>query len=178
MSTKKPVLCYWDIRGLGQAIRYDACQVLLYTYNKSLEDSSEIHRDRVWRQAALMWTRARFWPKLLVGSEVQTGPWLSQSPLLYWRGYQGGVNILICIYNLTNVQLTQSNAILRFVARKYNKALLGRTEKEEAMADMMAEEAMDLRCLFYLTSNINIALGFSFQKCLDRTLLRSQFRQK
>ena len=44
-------------------------------------------------------------------------------------------------------QLTQSNAILRFVARKYNKALLGRTEKEEAMADMMAEEAMDLRCL-------------------------------
>ena len=43
-------------------------------------------------------------------------------------------------------QLTQSNAILRFVARKYNKALLGRTEKEEAMADMMAEEAMDLRC--------------------------------
>ena len=53
-------------------------------------------------------------------------------------------------YNLTNVQLTQSNAILRFVARKYNKALLGRTEKEEAMADMMAEEAMDLRCLVYL----------------------------
>ena len=33
------------------------------------------------------------------------------------------------------------------MARKYNKALLGRTEKEEAMADMMAEEAMDLRCL-------------------------------
>ena len=51
------------------------------------------------------------------------------------------------IFNVTNVQLTQSNAILRFVARKYNKALLGRTEKEEAMADMMAEEAMDLRCL-------------------------------
>ena len=48
-----------------------------------------------------------------------------------------------------NVQLTQSNAILRFVARKYNKALLGRTEKEEAMADMIAEEAMDLRCLIY-----------------------------
>ena len=44
-------------------------------------------------------------------------------------------------------QLTLSNAILRFVARKYNKALLGRTEKEEAMADMIAEEAMDLRCV-------------------------------
>ena len=50
-------------------------------------------------------------------------------------------------------QLSQSNAILRFVARKYNKALLGRTEKEEAMADMMAEEAMDLR---FLITHLNI----------------------
>ena len=60
-----------------------------------------------------------------------------------------------------NVQLTQSNAILRFAARKYNKALLGRTEKEEAMADMIAEEAMDLRWLI-LSRNINIALRVSY----------------
>ena len=102
-----------------------------------------------------MWTSTRFWQKLLVWSEVQTGPWFSQSPIFYWRGYQGDKMIFWLLnthitYNLTNVQLTQSNAILRFVARKYNKALLGRTEKEEAMADMMAEEAMDLRCLVYL----------------------------
>ena len=72
-------------------------------------------------------------------------------------------------------QLTQSNAILRFVARKYNKALLGRTEKEEAMADMMAEEAMDLRCFIKYSHAKH--LRYCFQECLDWTLLWSQFRQ-
>merc|ERR1712179_320576 len=42
-----------------------------------------------------------------------------------------------------DVKITQSNAILRHIARKHD--LVGKTEKEKAMADMMADQAMDFR---------------------------------
>lgn len=42
-----------------------------------------------------------------------------------------------------DVKLTQSNAILRYIARKHD--MLGTNDKEKAMVDMMAEESMDFR---------------------------------
>jgi len=42
-----------------------------------------------------------------------------------------------------DVKLTQSNAILRYIARKND--LVGKTDMEKAMVDMMADQSMDLR---------------------------------
>ena len=42
-----------------------------------------------------------------------------------------------------NVKLTQSNAILRYIARKHN--LLGKTEAEMIRVDLLAEQSMDFR---------------------------------
>lgn len=42
-----------------------------------------------------------------------------------------------------DIKLTQSNAILRHLARKYN--LYGSTPQEQAAADLLAEQAMDFR---------------------------------
>jgi glutathione S-transferase len=41
------------------------------------------------------------------------------------------------------VKITQSNAILRHIARKND--LVGKSEKEKAMVDMMADQSMDFR---------------------------------
>merc|ERR1712066_871600 len=41
------------------------------------------------------------------------------------------------------VRITQSNAILRHIARKHD--MLGKNDMERAMVDMMADESMDLR---------------------------------
>merc|ERR1711936_764898 len=48
-----------------------------------------------------------------------------------------------CLTTSTGTKITQSNAILRHIARKHD--LVGKTEKEKAMADMMADQAMDFR---------------------------------
>nr|ACE81252.1 glutathione S-transferase mu5 [Tigriopus japonicus] len=40
-------------------------------------------------------------------------------------------------------KITQSNAILRYIARKHN--LLGQTEEEQMRVDIMAEQSMDFR---------------------------------
>eukprot|EP00731_Ephydatia_muelleri_P001439 Em0001g1439a len=47
-----------------------------------------------------------------------------------------------------DVNITQSNAIMRYIARKHN--LCGRTEDEMIMVDMLENEAMDLRNGFVL----------------------------
>ena len=41
------------------------------------------------------------------------------------------------------VKVTQSNAILRYIARKHD--MLGKNDTERAMVDMMADESMDFR---------------------------------
>jgi glutathione S-transferase len=42
-----------------------------------------------------------------------------------------------------DIKITQSNAILRYIARKND--LLGKTEEEKVRVDMMAEQSMDFR---------------------------------
>jgi len=46
-------------------------------------------------------------------------------------------------YKDGDIKITQSNAILRYIARKSN--MCGVTEQEKAWVDMMADEAMDFR---------------------------------
>jgi len=46
-------------------------------------------------------------------------------------------------YKDGDISITQSNAILRYIARKNN--LCGITEQEKVLVDMMADEAMDFR---------------------------------
>ena len=42
-----------------------------------------------------------------------------------------------------SISVTQSNAILRYIARKND--MCGKTEQEKVWVDMMADEAMDFR---------------------------------
>ncbi len=42
-----------------------------------------------------------------------------------------------------DIKVTQSNAILRYIARKHD--LLGKTEDEKVRVDIMAEQSMDFR---------------------------------
>ena len=42
-----------------------------------------------------------------------------------------------------DIKITQTNAILRHIARKHD--MVGKTEKEKAMVDMMADQSMDFR---------------------------------
>lgn len=46
-------------------------------------------------------------------------------------------------YKDGDIKITQTNAILRYIARKND--LCGKTEKEKALVDMMADVAMDFR---------------------------------
>ncbi len=46
-------------------------------------------------------------------------------------------------YVLGQHKLTQSNAILRYIARKHD--LVGKTEDERVRVDIMAEQSMDFR---------------------------------
>ena len=111
--SSKPVLCYWDIRGLAQPIR------LLLTYvGTDFED------------------------KLLScgpAPDFDKSCWFDNK-------FSHGLDFPNLPYYIDgDVKVTQSNAILRFIARKYNKELLGKNETEMALADMMAEESMDFR---------------------------------
>ena len=111
--SSKPVLCYWDIRGLAQPIR------LLLTYvGTDFEDML-----------------------------LSCGPAPDFDKSCWFDNkFSHGLDFPNLPYFIDgDVKVTQSNAILRFIARKYNKELLGKTETEMAMADMMAEESMDFR---------------------------------
>ena len=52
---------------------------------------------------------------------------------------------LLIVFNLFlgDISLTQSNAILRYIARKND--MCGKTEQEKVWVDMMTDEAMDFR---------------------------------
>jgi len=107
----KPVLCYWDIRGLAQPARL----LLAYT-GTDYED------------------------KLLAcgpGPDYDKSCWFDHK-------FSFGLDFPNLPYYIDgDVKLTQSNAILRHIARKHN--MLGANDVERAMVDMMAEESMDFR---------------------------------
>merc|ERR1711963_818949 len=107
----KPVLCYWDIRGLAQPIR-----LLLAHTETDFED------------------------KLL-----SCGPAPDYDKSCWFDNkYSLGLDFPNLPYYIDgDVKVTQSNAILRYIARKHD--LLGKTEAERANVDMMLDNAMDFR---------------------------------
>ena len=55
----------------------------------------------------------------------------------------GSQLIVPLLYISGNTKITQSNAILRYIARKND--LLGKTDEEKVRVDIMAEQSMDFR---------------------------------
>lgn len=107
----KPVLCYWDIRGLAQPIR------LLLAY-----------------------TETDYEDKLLACGPA---PGFDKS-CWYDNKFSFGLDFPNLPYYIDgDIKLTQSNAILRYIARKND--MLGKDDTERAMVDMMAEQSMDFR---------------------------------
>ena len=55
-----------------------------------------------------------------------------------------GSQLIVPLFYISgNTKITQSNAILRYIARKND--LLGKTDEEKVRVDIMAEQSMDFR---------------------------------
>lgn len=110
-SGQKPVLCYWDIRGLAQPIR-----LLLNYVGKEFEDK-----------------------------HMECGPAPTYDKSV-WFNIKGTIGLdfpNLPYYIDGDIKVTQSNAILRHIARQHD--MLGKTEKERVRVDILAEQAMDFR---------------------------------
>merc|ERR1711874_274787 len=91
------------------------------------QTSPRPHRHRLPGQDALLRPGPGLRQVLLVRQQVQPRPDFPNLPY-----YIDG-----------DVKITQSNAILRHIARKHD--MLGKNDTERAMVDMMADESMDFR---------------------------------
>ncbi|KAL4226000.1 Glutathione S-transferase Mu 3 [Mactra antiquata] len=108
-----PELGYWKIRGLAAPIR------LLLTYaGKEFKDTQYECGD---------------------APDYNRDAWNSVKPK--YGEFLDFPNLPYYIDG--DVKITQSNAILKHIARKYQ--LDGETEKEKALVDMLLDQAMDLR---------------------------------
>ncbi|KAJ3266055.1 Glutathione S-transferase Mu 4 [Chytriomyces hyalinus] len=110
------VLAYWAIRGLAAPIRY----LLEYT-NTPYEDKHYTQGD---------------------GPEFSRAEWMDEKPSL--SAELPFANLPYFIDG--SVKLTQSNAIIRYIAEK--NGLAGSTPEERAMIDMIANEVIDVRSRF------------------------------
>lgn len=108
-----PELGYWKIRGLAAPIR------LLLTYaNEDFKDSQYEQGD---------------------APEYSREKWMSVKPK--YAEFLDFPNLPYYIDG--DVKITQSNAIMKYVARKHN--LDGESVKDKAVVDMLLDQAMDLR---------------------------------
>ena len=64
-----------------------------------------------------------------------------------------------------DIRLTQSNAILRYIARKHSPTLLGKDERQMAVVDLVIEEAMDFNKRF-----VPMCYNKNFEKLLPEFL--------
>uniref|UniRef100_A0A3Q4G0U4 glutathione transferase n=1 Tax=Neolamprologus brichardi TaxID=32507 RepID=A0A3Q4G0U4_NEOBR len=67
-----------------------------------------------------------------------------------------------------NRKITQSNAIMRYIARKHN--MCGETEDEKIRVDVLENQAMDLRLAFIKLTYLNIDQKPEYLKNLQCTL--------
>ncbi|XP_075706771.1 glutathione S-transferase Mu 4-like [Rhinoderma darwinii] len=105
------ILGYWDIRGLGHAIR-----LLLEYTGTPYEEKRYVTGD---------------------GPNYDKSRWLDEKEKL-------GLDFPNLPYLLDgDVKLTQSNTILRYIARKHG--LCGNTENEKNLVSLFENEAMDFR---------------------------------
>ena len=105
----RPVLGYWNIRGLGQQIRF----MLIYL-DVEFEDVAYTQGD---------------------GPEFSMKEWTDVK-------HELGLsfpNLPYYIDVMEDVRLTESNAIMKYIAVKYRPAsMLGKTADEQGMCDMLA----------------------------------------
>ena len=89
--------------------------------------------------------------------------------MFYWK------HILTAIKGA--ISITQSNAILRYIARKND--MCGKTEQEKVWVDMMADEAMDFRngwvrlCYCPFMGQKFVSYKIFWRKCKGRLVLGS-----
>ncbi|KFM68797.1 Glutathione S-transferase Mu 1, partial [Stegodyphus mimosarum] len=113
-----PVLGYWDIRGLGQSIRF----MLVYT------ETEFEHKKYAFGPAP----------------EYSTDAWLKEK-------YTLGLDFPNLPYYIDDdVKLTQSIAIMRYLARKHK--LEPETEAEKIRADLVEQQVADFRRSFGKTA--------------------------
>jgi glutathione S-transferase len=133
---KKPELGYWAIRGLAQPIR-----LLLAYAGAEFED-----KRYVCGGAETNYDRSQW-------NNVKNSLGLDFPNLPYWVEYHP-------TSGEPTLRITQSNAILRHLARKYN--LMGQTLEQQAVVDMLLEQAMDFR-----NSAVNLFYGPRFEERLQ-----------
>ncbi|KAB1274741.1 Glutathione S-transferase Mu 1 [Camelus dromedarius] len=105
------ILGYWDIRGLGHAIR------LLLEYTDS------VYEEKTYRMGD--------------APDYDRSQWLNEK-------FKLGLDFPNLPYLIDGAhRLTQSNAILRYIARKHN--MCGETEEEKIRVDILENQAMDVR---------------------------------
>lgn len=107
------ILAYWDIRGLAEPIRMLLSYVGEDWENKMYACGPAPGFD------VSSWTDVKY----KLGLDLPNLPYL--------------------IDDAAGVKVVQSNAILRYVARKHD--LCGKTEQEKVRVDIMADQVMDLR---------------------------------
>ncbi|CAL8110918.1 unnamed protein product [Orchesella dallaii] len=121
MSSSKPQLVYWDIRALAEPIR-----LLLRYLQVDFEDK-----------------RISFGDTSSIPSVLT--PWFIQK-------YSHGLDFPnLPFYIDGDVRISQSFAILQYIARKYN--LYGDTIEEQATIDMVSQVVNDLRWAAWVTYN-------------------------
>ncbi|KAM9244412.1 glutathione S-transferase Mu 1-like isoform 3-T3 [Dugong dugon] len=105
------VLGYWDIRGLGHAIR------LLLEYTESNYEEKKYIEGDAPNYDKGHWLNEKF----KLGLDFPNLPYLIDGPH----------------------KITQSNAIMRYIARKHN--MCGETEAEKIRVDILENQIMDTR---------------------------------
>ncbi|GBO10782.1 Glutathione S-transferase Mu 1 [Araneus ventricosus] len=110
----KPILAYWNIRGLSEPILY-----LLHYKNVDFENKTYVHGTDNWRK-----------DKFNLGLDFPNLPY----------------------YLEDDIKISQSTAILRYLARKYD--LDGKDDRQKVLASMVEQQLVDLRFnLFLLMQN-------------------------
>ncbi|CAG0904832.1 unnamed protein product [Cyprideis torosa] len=116
-----PILGYWDIRGLAQPIR-----LLLHYTGTEFEDKYYV-----------CGPAPTFDKSSWLSVKTSLGLDFPNASNRQWEGS-------LPYYIEDDVKITQSNAIMRFVARK-GENLEGKTPIEKVRVDMLENEAMDFR---------------------------------
>ncbi|GBN57158.1 Glutathione S-transferase Mu 1 [Araneus ventricosus] len=110
----KPILAYWNIRGLSEPILY-----LLHCKNVDFENKTYVHGTDNWQK-----------DKFNLGLDFPNLPY----------------------YIEDDIKISQSTAILRYLARKYD--LDGKDDRQKVLASMVEQQLVDLRFnLFLLMQN-------------------------
>ncbi|VTJ68759.1 Hypothetical predicted protein [Marmota monax] len=137
-------LGYWDIRGLAHPIRLlleytdSSYEEKRYTMGDGAAHSSDFCEGAFWSSKTRLWEwRAGSSFLCDFAPDYDRSQWLSEK-------FKLSLDFPNLPYLIDGVQkITQSNAILRYIARKHN--LCGETEEEKTRVDILENQALDTR---------------------------------